>query len=405
MLAALVEGLLTTFVYDGRRLQMSVAGEVVTYTLDYARDGRVLLEEGGAFADTKHYLYGLECIAELVDANEPESEWRFYHQDGNHLVRQTTNMAAMVTLAWTYSPEGAVLLGEEGPVTHLGCEGNTTYDFSTGLIFKNGRYFDPNTGIWITLSGMVIYQAWSPQEAKRRNCRRKNRKWLWLCLSLLLISLLLSGCGGGGSSTPPPTETPCPPSNDRPTPSPFPPLTANIGFILVNGTTRTHADIESQIGVANSKLAQAGVTIRNDGIFKLDEMDPSRPNLSKELIGEDLEVDLSPSMHEDVDLFKWGLPTSQATVFYVGAIFPRNDGWTNDSNILIADWAMDRTLPHEIGHVFGLGHPVDESINLHGLMPCDYPKNLMTQSISATGKDELSILQIERLRETIQRGG
>jgi hypothetical protein len=128
---------------DGRRLQMSVAGvntgEVVTYTLDYARGGRVLLEAGGAFAESKHYLYGLEFIGELVDTGEPESEWRYYHQDGNHLVRQTTNMAAAVTLAWTYSPEGAILLGEEGPVTHLGCDGNTTYDFSTGLIFKNGR--------------------------------------------------------------------------------------------------------------------------------------------------------------------------------------------------------------------------------------------------------------------------
>ncbi len=32
---------ITTFVYDGngRRLQMSVAGEVITYTVDYAGDG------------------------------------------------------------------------------------------------------------------------------------------------------------------------------------------------------------------------------------------------------------------------------------------------------------------------------------------------------------------------------
>jgi YD repeat-containing protein len=74
--AALVDGLLTTFVYDGdgRRLQMSVGGEVTTYTVDYAGGFRVLLEEGGAFSDTKHYLYGLECIAELVDAGEPDSE-------------------------------------------------------------------------------------------------------------------------------------------------------------------------------------------------------------------------------------------------------------------------------------------------------------------------------------------
>jgi GH24 family phage-related lysozyme (muramidase) len=206
--AALVDGLLTTFVYDGdgRRLQMSIAGEVVTYTLDYAGGGRVLLEEGGAFSDTKHYLYGLECIAELVDADEPESEWRYYHQDGNHLVRQTTNMAAAVTLAWTYSPEGAILLGEEGPVTHLGCDGNTTYDFSTGLIFKNGRYFDPNTGIWITLSGMVVWNEWQTRPTNRYQ-RKRSRNWLLLLL-LFLVVLALAGCTTTPSPTP--TATPCP---------------------------------------------------------------------------------------------------------------------------------------------------------------------------------------------------
>jgi hypothetical protein len=84
---------------------MSIAGEIVTYTVDYAGGFRVLLEEGGAFSDTKHYLYGLECIAELVDAGEPDSEWRYYHQDGNHLVRQTTNMAATVVNIGSKSPQ------------------------------------------------------------------------------------------------------------------------------------------------------------------------------------------------------------------------------------------------------------------------------------------------------------
>jgi hypothetical protein len=33
-------------------------------------------------------LYGLECIGELVDAGDPETEeWRYYHRDGNNLAR------------------------------------------------------------------------------------------------------------------------------------------------------------------------------------------------------------------------------------------------------------------------------------------------------------------------------
>lgn len=186
---------------------MSVAGQVVTYTLDYASGGRVLLEEGGAFSDTKHYLYGLECIAELVDADEPESEWRYYHQDGNHLVRQTTNEQAEVTFAWTFSPEGAVVLGEKGPVTNLGCGG--IYDFSTGLIFKNGKYFDPNSGIWLTMSGLVIYQGrWLPYGRRRKWGKGKN-SLCFLCL-LLFLALTLTGCGIGGDPAQAPVSTPCP---------------------------------------------------------------------------------------------------------------------------------------------------------------------------------------------------
>jgi hypothetical protein len=106
MLAAKVNGLLTTFDYDGdgNRLRMSVAGEVTTYTLDYAGGFRLLLEEGGAFSDTKHYLYGLACIGEHVDADNPATEeWRFYQRDGDSLVRQTTNMQATVTPALSRS--------------------------------------------------------------------------------------------------------------------------------------------------------------------------------------------------------------------------------------------------------------------------------------------------------------
>ncbi|HIP73042.1 MAG TPA: hypothetical protein EYH05_16810 [Anaerolineae bacterium] len=30
------------------------------------------------------------------------------------------------------------------------------------MIFKNGNYFDPNTGVWITLGGLVVWQEWHP---------------------------------------------------------------------------------------------------------------------------------------------------------------------------------------------------------------------------------------------------
>ncbi|MCP4367330.1 MAG: hypothetical protein GY797_04330, partial [Deltaproteobacteria bacterium] len=65
MVQAFVEGMTTNFLYDGagNRLQMSiVGGETTTYTLDYAAGSRILFEAGGAFANSKHYLYGLACM-------------------------------------------------------------------------------------------------------------------------------------------------------------------------------------------------------------------------------------------------------------------------------------------------------------------------------------------------------
>jgi YD repeat-containing protein len=216
---ALVDGLLTTFVYDGdgHRLQMSVAGEVTTYTLDYGAEFRVLYEQGGAFAETKHYLYGSSCIGEEVDADNPTTqEWRYYLYDSNSNVRQTTNAQAEVTLAWKYSPEGIVLFGEEGPVTHLVCEGNGIYDFSTGLIFKNGNYFDPNTGIWIVLGSIGVWNSWHLDFSDRKRKDKRSKRKFFL-LILLLFIFLLAGCAGGRDV---PEQVSCTPiAEEIPTPN------------------------------------------------------------------------------------------------------------------------------------------------------------------------------------------
>jgi hypothetical protein len=39
-------------------------------------------------------------------------------------------------------------------VSHLVCGG--VYDWSTGLIHKGGRYFDPALGIWLALGPLVV---------------------------------------------------------------------------------------------------------------------------------------------------------------------------------------------------------------------------------------------------------
>ena len=212
---------------------MSIDGEVTTYTLDYANKGQILLEQGGAFAQTKHYLYGLSCIGELVDAGDPETEeWRYYQRDGNNLVRQTTNSAAEITLAWAYSPDGAVLIGAKGPVTNLGC--GDIYDWSTGLVYKNGRYFDPNLGIWLTLAPFVVWQKYKlgKRGGKSRRKRRSREQLFLALLFLLVVALALVGCDPNAQLNPteipdcPPTLTPDPTGTPTPTQPPgLPPNT------------------------------------------------------------------------------------------------------------------------------------------------------------------------------------
>ena len=71
-------------------------------------------------------------------------------------------------------------------MSHLICGG--VYDWSTGLIYKNGQYFDPNLGIWLALTPLMLIQAWK---------KRKRGRYQWillLCVGLLALGVL-AGCG------------------------------------------------------------------------------------------------------------------------------------------------------------------------------------------------------------------
>jgi YD repeat-containing protein len=303
LLQAEVDGLLTTFAYDGdgNRLLMSVAGVVTTYTLDYGHNRQILLEQGGAFATTKHYLYGLECIGELVDADEPETEeWRYYQRDGRRMVRQTTNLNATVTLAWAYSPDGAVVLGEKGPVTYLDCGSGAVYDWSTGLVFQNGRYFDPTLGIWITLVGMII---WLSQHSflQKRGHRNRKRQGQSLFLLTVLVILVLSGCGG--SQQQPNILEDCEPGTEYIPPliNPDASLTLKINLVSLHGVTRNWRD---DVDYADKVFSQADVSAQ--AVWK------ERLNIGETafILGSNNNLDIHPTdptkpSTEELKLLRW----------------------------------------------------------------------------------------------------
>lgn len=192
---ATVFTLTTRFKYNGlgARVAVEVMGHgTTTYTLDYAAGNRILTEE--TITGTSLYLYGHDCLGELRD-----DEWLYYLPDAEGLVRQGTDEQGEVVSSWLFDPDGVVLEGPEGPVSHLVCAG--VYDWSTGLIYRDGHYFDPLLGIWLALTPLVVVQSW-------RGRKKRWRGGPWVVVMMLFIvgaSGTLTAC----NPPQPPTPTAC----------------------------------------------------------------------------------------------------------------------------------------------------------------------------------------------------
>ena len=186
MIEATVFTLTTRFTYNGLgdRVSVEVVGQgVTTYTLDLAAGGRILAEETDAGSTL--YLHGRDCLGQFEDA-----EWLYYLNDVEGVVRQGADEQGEVVSGWLFDPDGTVLEGPEGPVSHLVCGG--VYDWSTGLIYEDGRYFDPMLGIWLALAPLVVVQWW-------RGRKRKRRGFPWYVVVLLGVCVggLLTACENG----------------------------------------------------------------------------------------------------------------------------------------------------------------------------------------------------------------
>jgi YD repeat-containing protein len=228
--------LTTRFTYDGdgaRRVVEVVGHGTTTYTLDYGRGNRILAEE--TVTGTLLYLYGRDCLGQYEGA---EDEWLYYLNDATGYVRQGADAQGEVMSSWLFDPDGTMLEGPQGLVSHLICGG--VYDWSTGLIFKGGGYFDPNLGIWLALVPLVMIQSWRGRKRKRR----RGMPWYVVAIFVCVgVGGMLTGCGEDGNTltpgdTPTSTEvctdiplpkgvhiqtnTPEPTTPPTPTPSPTP---------------------------------------------------------------------------------------------------------------------------------------------------------------------------------------
>jgi YD repeat-containing protein len=166
-----------TYTGDGTRVAVEVEGQGTT---DYVTDqgGQILVESTAATSTL--YLYGRECLGEVRDG-----ALLYYLSDGAGYVRQVVDADGTVVDTWLYTPDGGVMAGPEGPVTHLVCGG--VCDWSTGLIYRGGRYFDPALGIWLALGPLVVVQGW------RERKRKGRRGALWYVLLLVVVAATVGG--------------------------------------------------------------------------------------------------------------------------------------------------------------------------------------------------------------------
>jgi len=221
---------------DGERVRLTSWAEGVPLTVTYGVFQGELLVAGDGTQATLH-LYGRNLIAGHGDEG-----WAYHLRDGEGSLRQIVGESGAVTLARTYKPFGGILEEQGQFETAFGFLG-AQLDRISGLLYADGRYYDPATGRFLTpdrsfdpynprtlnpyapwqnpglwlLAPLVVLAAF--------RMRKKGRRYdQWLVLLLVGISMSAFGCGDGDTPPLPPTEPPTlPPTEPPPGPTPAPP--------------------------------------------------------------------------------------------------------------------------------------------------------------------------------------
>jgi RHS repeat-associated protein len=177
----------------------------VAYTTTYASriTGKVQILQATSGANTTSYLYGLNQIAEFGLQSV------FYLTDGAGSIRHLVDPNGAVKLARMYEPFGQVLVqtGVGDPIYgYLGAQ----FDRISGLLYINGRYYDPVTGRFLSPSsgGSNPYvplggAALAPILILALIGRKKKGKiWTgWVILALMMsVELTIVACGTSPSA-------------------------------------------------------------------------------------------------------------------------------------------------------------------------------------------------------------
>ena len=127
----------------GDRVARTVDGVTTDYVLDPAAGLTQVLQETTAGQATS-YLYGHDLLAQ-----SDSGTWAYHVNDELGSVRQLVDPAGEVQRAQSYDPFGNLLSASGSAGSAYGYTGEQE-DASTGLVFLRARYYQPETGRFVS---------------------------------------------------------------------------------------------------------------------------------------------------------------------------------------------------------------------------------------------------------------
>jgi RHS repeat-associated protein len=141
MTSATIGGVATSFAYrgDGLRNSRTTGGVTTTFTWDVAGGMPVILDDGAS-----KYVYGAGLVSQKTGGNT-----YYYLTDGLGSTMKTTDASGAVVNAYAYDVYGKTTSSSGSQANEFKFAGQET-DGSTGLQYLRARYYDTDTGRFIS---------------------------------------------------------------------------------------------------------------------------------------------------------------------------------------------------------------------------------------------------------------
>lgn len=194
MTSATVNSVTTTFAYrgDGLRDSRTTGGTTTTFTWDIAGGLPVILDDGS------QYLYGAGLVSQTSGANT-----YYYLADGLGSTMKSVDSSGTVVNAYTYDIYGKKTSSSGSQANEFDFAGQQTD--ATGLQYLRARYYDPETGTFLSRDPMANAPGWSENSlvyAAGSPSNRVDPRGLWSIIPPSILGGCVmgvgAGCKGGG---------------------------------------------------------------------------------------------------------------------------------------------------------------------------------------------------------------